>query len=143
LDYFWCIKYQHEYLFIYENGKKREKKKGKQFLVKWAGEIFGPTERAGEPAQAAHERGNGAGGCGDDVVGAGPSSSEGGGETTLGGREWGSTREGELVAGARQWFSAGGPVLGDRGGGLARAGVGGHGGGVNLAGGGLGLADLR
>jgi hypothetical protein len=37
LDYFWCIKYQHEYLFIYENGKKGEKKKEKQFLVSGPG----------------------------------------------------------------------------------------------------------
>jgi hypothetical protein len=50
----------------------------------------------------------------------------------------GSARKEEPVAGARQRFSAGGPVLGGQGGGLARAGVGGHGGGVNLTGGGLG-----
>jgi hypothetical protein len=38
----------------------------------------------------------------------------------------------------RRRFPAGGPVLGDLVGGLARAGAGGHSGGVNLAGGNLG-----
>jgi hypothetical protein len=30
MDYFWCIKYQHVY--IYENGKRREKRKRKGIL---------------------------------------------------------------------------------------------------------------
>jgi hypothetical protein len=41
----------------------------------------------------------------------------------------------------RRRFSAGGPVLGGRGGGIARAGVGGHGGGENFADGGSKRAD--
>jgi hypothetical protein len=112
------------------------KKKRGSWLVGSEG-ILAQRGRAGEPAQAAHERGNGVGERGDGAVGAGPCASEREGETTLGG-ETGSAREGEPVAGARWRFSSGDPVLGGRGGGLARAGVGGLGGGVNLGGGGLG-----
>jgi hypothetical protein len=59
----------------------------------------------------------------------------------LGGKRWGSARGKEPVAGARRWFSAGDPVLGGRGGGLARAGVGGHDGGEDFVDGGSKRAD--
>jgi hypothetical protein len=70
----------------------------------------------------------------NDAMGAGPRANEG--ETTLGGRR-GSVREGKPVAGARRRFSAGDPVPGGWGGGVARVGVGvgGQGGGFNLTGG--------
>jgi hypothetical protein len=86
LDNFWCIKYQHECLFIYENGKKG-KRKNNSWLSETEG--FGPVERAGEPVQVAHECENGAGGRGDGAMGAGPRASVGEGETTLGGRDGG------------------------------------------------------
>jgi hypothetical protein len=98
LDYFWCIKYQHEYLFIYENGKKGEKKKEKQFLAKRVEGIFGPAERAGEPALAVHKRGNVTGGHGDGTAGAGPCASEGEWETALEGGDRGAHLGEELVA---------------------------------------------
>jgi hypothetical protein len=70
-------------------------------------------------------------------VSAGPRASEG--------REMNDARGTVVHRGertGRRWvrrrFPAGGPVLGDLVGGLARAGAGGHSGGVNLAGGNLG-----
>jgi hypothetical protein len=65
------------------------------------------------------------------------------GGTALGGD--GGSAERKPIAGARRWFSAGArrrfsagdPALGGWGGGEARVGIGGHGGGVNLVGGGL------
>jgi hypothetical protein len=69
-------------------------------------------------------------------MGVGPHASEAGGGDGVKGKT-GSGREGKPIAGARQWFSVGDPVPGGWGGGVAQVGVGGHGGGVNLAGGGL------
>jgi hypothetical protein len=46
LDYFWCIKYQHEYIYIYMKMGKREKwkRKSNSWLSGLGG--FGPAERA-------------------------------------------------------------------------------------------------
>jgi hypothetical protein len=63
-----------------------------------------------------------------------PRASEGG--TALG-VDRGGSAERKPAAEARRWFSAGDPVPGGWGGGEARVRIGGHGGGVNLAGGGL------
>jgi hypothetical protein len=59
----------------------------------------------------------------------------------LGGKRWGFARGKEPVARARRWFSAGDPVLGGQGSGLAWAGVGGHGGGEDFADSGSERAD--
>jgi hypothetical protein len=48
----------------------------------------------------------------------------------------GGGARGKPAAGVRRWFSAGDPVPGGQGGGELRVGIGGRGGGVNLAGGG-------
>jgi hypothetical protein len=46
LNYFWCIKYHHINIYIYENGKKKwEKKKKKGFPACWAGGNFNPPGR--------------------------------------------------------------------------------------------------
>jgi hypothetical protein len=81
--------------------------------------------RAYGPA-AAHERGETARVREDDGVAAGPliSESGGGGETALRLDGVGEPAERGRRAGrrwARRWFAAGGPVLGPREGGLARA----------------------
>jgi hypothetical protein len=55
-------------------------KMGKRKSHSWlsgSGGGFSPAERVGEPAQAAHDRGNGAGGCEDGTVSASPPASEG------------------------------------------------------------------
>jgi hypothetical protein len=93
---------------------------------------------AGEPPQTAHERGDGAGGCGDGVGSVGPHA-----------REWERvdgvgrlTGRGEPTSDeVQRWLSAVAPVLRDRGGGLAWPEPGEHGCRVNLAGGVLGGAD--
>jgi hypothetical protein len=96
LDYFWCIKYQHDYLFICENGKREKRKKGKTIPGKRAeGGILGCPERAGARASRPRRPTN----EGMVRAGTGPRASEGEGETTLGGRR-GSTRKGEPVTGA-------------------------------------------
>jgi hypothetical protein len=128
------------YNSIYENGKKWEKKKKRVFLLAGPGGDFGPPRRERACAGAA---GGSAGPSaretvGDDaVVRAHTSaregcltarSSDGGGEVDR------SSTAGEIL----RRFSAVGPVLWRGSGGEARAGVGDHGGGVNLTGGGLG-----
>jgi hypothetical protein len=41
LNYFWCIKYQHTNIYIYENGKNKwEKKKKREFLLAGPGVIL-------------------------------------------------------------------------------------------------------
>jgi hypothetical protein len=64
-----------------------------------------------------------------------------GGGNNVRGERRGSARGKEPVAGVRRRFPAGGVVLGGQGGGIARAGVGGHGGGEDFTDGGLEGAD--
>jgi hypothetical protein len=119
------------YKHIYEN-RKIKREKGKDFLVSWA---RGVSAQPGARARGhAGSRPNSA--CqrerrGDGAMGAGPRASEGEGEMALWGRR-GSSREGKPVAGARRRFSACDLIPGGWRCGVARVGVRGHGGGVNL-----------
>jgi hypothetical protein len=80
--------------------------------------------------------------CGGDGVAAGPLASESGGGNGAAGLTVRANRPSGRGGGeagrrwARRWFAAGGPVLGPRGGGLARAGPGDSNGRLNLARGG-------
>jgi hypothetical protein len=119
---------------------KKRKRKGISTLMGRGGEVFGPPERERARARlrpscgprarkTARERG------GDGVAAGPPVSESGGGERCRGltaranrpsggktGRRW-----------ARRRLAAGGPVLGPRGGGLARVGAGDPRGRLNLA----------
>jgi hypothetical protein len=105
-----------------------EKEKEKEFPANWAGGgDFGPPRceraRAGAlAAQLAQLRGATAG---NNAVARARTSERGGLRPKFGRR------------GIPRWFSAVGPVLRRGSGGEARAGAGGHGGGVNWTGGGL------
>jgi hypothetical protein len=130
LNYFWCIKYQHINIYVKMGKRHGKREKKKEFQVNRAGGDSGlvgggrAASQPNGPSQPTRSRGRRGGRCGR-----GPTRQRGRGETASGGRR--AVRDGgEPVAG--------GPVLGGRGGGKARAGVGGHGGGVNLTGGGLG-----
>jgi hypothetical protein len=84
---FWCIKYQHINIYIYENGKKKwEKEKEKEFQANWVGGEFWPGRArargvAASWAQTAHEERGRRGGR----HGRGPTRQRGKGETTSGG----------------------------------------------------------
>jgi hypothetical protein len=114
------------YIYV-KRGKWERKEKEKDFSVKRSGWDFSPAKRA--PAQAADPaRLANRARREDGAVGAGPRASEGERETTSGGTAVHPRGGGT----GRRWFngvSAGGPVLGGRGGGIAQAGVGGHRGG--------------
>jgi hypothetical protein len=92
-------------------------------------------------ARAAAHLGSPTGADGDDAVGEGPRASEGEGRNGVRGKRRGSAWGKEPTAEARRWFSTGSPVLGGQGGGLARAGVGDHGGGEDFVDGGSERAD--
>jgi hypothetical protein len=116
----------------------KEKEKG--FPACWAGGDFGPPGR--ERARGRGRRPTrpiSGGDSGERHRGAGPHVSEGrgvnGAEQTMEG--W-KSRPGLGRGEIPWWFSAVGPVLWRGSGGEARAGVGDHGGGVNLTGRGLG-----
>jgi hypothetical protein len=124
------------YNYICENGKR---KKEKEFQVNRAG---GGGISAWSGARGRGQLGpDGPRGAGDgtaDAVGVGPRSRERGRLTALNGDRGAGAGRGS-VAGEIPWrFSTVGPVLRRGSGGEARAGVGAHGGGVNLTGGGLG-----
>jgi hypothetical protein len=125
------------YKYIYKNGgEKWEKKKKKEFPASWAGGDFGPPgrecARACGPAGPA-VRGDGGG----RRRGAGPHAREREGLTALTATEGGGVRPGSGQRRVPRRFSAVGPILRQGSGGEARAGEGGHGGGVNWTGGGL------
>jgi hypothetical protein len=125
-------------------GWKKKKKKG--FLLCWAGgRVFGPPGRkrargrACGPA-AAHGRGRRRGCAGTTVsLRAHSSARAEGGKRCYGLTAWANRPSGGEKAGrwwARRRFAAGGPVLGPRGGGLARAEAGNSRGRLNSARGG-------
>ena len=155
LDYFWYIKYQHIsiYMKMGKGNGKRKRKREKQLAGPGGGD-FGPSGResvrAGAlAAQLRPTGGETARARGSDGVTAGPTRQrerrretaprvDGAGEPAVRGerktgRRW-----------ARRRFTAGGPVLGPRGGGLAWAGAGDPRGRLNLArGAGRGLSVGR
>ena len=117
-------------------GKRNEKKKKeKGFPACWAGGDFGPPgrERGRRPSWP-----NSEGDGGGRRRGAGPHVSEGRGFNGAGQRRRGEVDRSSTAGEIPRRFSAVGPVLWWGSGGEARAGVGDHGGGVNLTGGGLG-----
>jgi hypothetical protein len=108
------------YKHICENGKKKRKR---IFLAKWRGgaATWPSSARQREQRGSTCQRG------GTALGGDGGSAER---KPTAGARRW-------FSAGARRRFSASDPAPGGWGGGEARVGIGGHGGGVNLVGGGL------
>jgi hypothetical protein len=126
LDYFWYIKYQHVYIYIFENG--REKKKKRISLLNGPGGILARlSERAATRAAGPSRPANGHGT-----------------ETTL----WAWAYVPARGRGKRRQGGNGGPPtgrrnwpVGGRGGGIAWARVGGHSGGENFVDGGLERAD--
>jgi hypothetical protein len=125
------------YNCIYENGKKKwEKKKEKGIPACWAGrEILahpGASTVGGPAGPSARET------AGDGAVARAHTSAREGGLTARSG-DGGGGRTGRLDRRrCPRWFSAVGQVLRRGSGGEAWAVVGGHGGGVNSTGGGLG-----
>jgi hypothetical protein len=116
-------------------GKENEKKK-RIFLANWArGEIRPSWGARARPRGQVAQLGPPAGAVWGQRRGRGPTCQRGEGETALG--VTGGSVERKPADGARRRFSAGDPVPGGWGGGEAGVGIGGHGGGVNLAGGGL------
>ena len=118
MDYFWCIKYQHEYLYIYMKMGKREKRKKRKSDSWLSGPRgFSPDKRAGARASqprrtTIRER---RGRIRGQRHGRGPTYQRGGAERCHRGEQWSACGEEP---------GAGGPVPGGRGGGIARAGVG-------------------
>jgi hypothetical protein len=106
LDYFWCIKYQHEYIYM-KMGKREKRKKRKSHSWLSGPGDFGPAERAGarvrgrvgESTQATHDRGNDAVRCRDDVVGVGPAANEWERTASRGGENGGSPAGRKSAAG--------------------------------------------
>jgi hypothetical protein len=125
------------YKYIYENGEKKwEKKKKKEFPASWAGGNFGPARRgararegAGPVAAQGRGRRRGRAGATASLRAHTSARAEGGTAPRFDGA-------GEPVVCGEENPTAGGPVLGPRGGGLARAGAGDPRGRLNLARGG-------
>jgi hypothetical protein len=118
--------------FIYKN-RKRKRRKGKRVLDSWARGGFRPSRAwargaAVEWAQAAHEEGERRG----RTPWAWAYSLERGADGVGGLTRKGANRSGSTAGEVPRRFSIVVPVSGGQGGGLAWAGVGGHGGGVNL-----------
>jgi hypothetical protein len=121
--------------YIYKKmGKERKGKKEKDFSVKRTGGDFGPAKRPrrrARPPQLSLPTGHGTG----------TSSWARAHMPARGGERRQGEKRGPPAVGrnrplrSRRRFFTGDPILGGWGGGIARAGVGGHGGGVNLAGG--------
>jgi hypothetical protein len=117
-------------------GKENEKNKRKRiFLANWAWGEIRPSRGGARPRGQAAQLGSPVGAVRAQRRGRGPTCQRGEGETSLG--VTGGSAERKPADRARRWFYAGDPVPGGWGGGKAQVGIGGHGGGVNLASGGL------
>jgi hypothetical protein len=140
LNYFWCIKYQHIIIYVKMGKRNGKRKKEKEFQVNRAGGISawsgaGARAAAANWAQTAHEE---RGTVRRTLWARAHAPEKGGRLTVLNGDGGEGAGRGSAASEIPRRFSVVGPVLRWGSGGKARAGVGGHGGGVNLTGGGLG-----